>query len=104
MFMAAAAVCFFYLLEGVGIRGVWSRPGGNEGVCIFLNMYNQMLRRMLCVGEGGVGRGEPTMLKTCCKHSLEEGVIVAKKVRDDGLVRMEVALHSLATCTNSCQG
>jgi hypothetical protein len=43
-------------------------------------------------------------LKTCCKHSLEEGVIVAKKVRDDGLVRMEVALHSLATCTNSCQG
>ena len=56
-----------------------------------VNMYNQMPRRMLCVGERGLGRGEPAMLKTCCKQSLEEGMIVAKQVHSCGLARMEVA-------------
>ena len=47
--------------------------------------------RMLCRGEGGIERGEPTKAKTCYKQSLEEGMSVAKKVHGGGLARMEVA-------------
>jgi hypothetical protein len=89
--MVAVVVCFLYLLEGVGIRGVWSRPGGNEGIYVF----NQMPRRVLCVGEGGVGRGEPAKAKTCCKQSIEEGALEAKQVH--GSVWQEWKLRNAAS-------
>jgi hypothetical protein len=54
-------------------------------------MYKQMPRKMLCVGRGGVERGELTRWKTYCKQSLEEGMIVAKKVHGGELARLEVA-------------
>ena len=56
-----------------------------------LIMYTQMPRRMLCGGEGRFEREESAKAKTCCKQSLEEGMIMSKKVHGCGLARMEVA-------------
>ena len=65
-----------------------------------LNMYNQMPRRMLCVDEREVERGELTVLKTCCKQSMEEGMVVAKKAHGCGPARMEVAC--VEPCSSTC--